>query len=463
MSTYRCILTHLGRALIANAIANGTAVELQSLVVGDGNGNDQTPSEEQTALVRQVWSGNIDVFKVDLHRPTWIIIEAAIPPSVGGWTIREVGVKDVDGNLVAVANFPATYKPVLEEGSTRDLIVRLIFEVANSSAVTVSIDPNVSIASRQWVIDNFSLAALIPGGVTYQVLRKKSNTAGDVEWYDPTSGLTLLVDVIEEHQTLADSQTEVILASTSTAGLAIFVDGVRLRNNQWTSTGSTTLTLSQSYTAGTAITFVQNEPSGSLDFLRTINSLSEIETAGSSAQSAARAALGLTGATFLDQVVLAVRQADYPVGEIMITRREGNPTSWMGFGTWERYASGRVLTGFDVSDADFNALDKTGGEKAHQQTLAELVPHLHKVNPPATTTSSDGSHTHTVAHHTDSNLTGSTIGGASANNTSSTTSAAGVHTHSVDIPEFDSGSSGGGAAMNILQPYCTVYMWKRTA
>lgn len=174
----------------------------------------------------------------------------------------------------------------------------------------------------------------------------------------------------------------------------------------------------------------------------------------------------------------------YPVGEILITRREGNPSTWLGFGSWERYGAGRVLAGHDPADTDFNALDKTGGAKAITLSVGEIPGHTHSVGPFAASTSSAGEHYHFIASTGNGNpgspeLTTanhlryySTAGGSetryglagedSAPNRGRTTTV-GNHTHTISIEAANSGSVGGGSAHSNLQPYVVVFMWKRTA
>jgi microcystin-dependent protein len=462
MAIYKSIVTTLGQAKIATAIANNSTVNLFEMAVGDGNGNATTPNVSQTALVREQYRAQLNTLTTDPQNPNYVIAELVIPSSVGGWTVREVGVYDNAGALIVVANFPDTYKPVIGEGSTRDLIVRIIIEVAEADALTLTIDPAVVLASRQWVSDNFSLAIQIPGGTTGQILRKASNSAGDVEWFDPVSGFNIIVDVVEEYQTLAALQTVVNLAIATTNGAAVYVDGVRLESSEWAATDADTITLDESYPDGSRITVLQNEPLSSGDFLRTANRLSEINAAGSVAREAARVNIGLPpGGT--TGIIQAVAQFLYPVGALWMSTVSGDPSAVLGFGTWARFAEGRALVGFDASDSDFNGIEKTGGAKTHTLIAAEMPAHVHVIDPPATNTSSNGDHAHT--YETKGGLAPQS-GSATqcwVSTGTATTSTAGAHTHTIDIPAFNSGSVGSGQGHNNLQPYITTFIWKRTA
>lgn len=261
---FKTIHTALGLMAMAQAEATGTPINLTHMAVGDGNGNEVTPDENQTILVREVFRAAINRVYQAGDNPNRFTAELVVPASAGGFVLREVGVFDADGGLFAVGNLPATYKPVASEGAFADTVVRLEFLVTNASVVTLQIDPNVAVATQQWISNNVTAAFMIPGGTTGQVLRKRTNADGDTEWADPTDA-NVVVDTIEEQQTLAAAQTVVDLTDTTTYGLSVYVEGVRLRNNQWTAhpTIATRLTLAGSYPDGTSLTAVQNEPAGS--------------------------------------------------------------------------------------------------------------------------------------------------------------------------------------------------------
>lgn len=130
MSKYFAILTHLGAALLANATALGTQLELTQLAVGDGGGTLPTPDPAQTVLKGEKRRAALNLLKVDPINPNQIIAEQVIPENEGGWWVREIGLFDKDNNLIAVANCPETYKPLLQEGSGRTQTVRMIVIVS---------------------------------------------------------------------------------------------------------------------------------------------------------------------------------------------------------------------------------------------------------------------------------------------------------------------------------------------
>lgn len=153
MSTYYAILTAVGEAKIANAHALGENLLITHMAVGDGNGNPTTPDTSQTALVNERRRAPLNTLNVDPQNPSAIIAEQVIPESIGGWWIRELGLFDEDGDLVAVANCPDTYKPVLAEGSGRTQVIRMVLIVSSAAAVQLKIDPSIVLATRSYVDD----------------------------------------------------------------------------------------------------------------------------------------------------------------------------------------------------------------------------------------------------------------------------------------------------------------------
>ncbi|MGM3162019.1 phage tail protein [Dickeya undicola] len=158
MSTkYIALLTEVGAARLANAIALGKQLEITQMGVGDGGGTLPTPDATQTKLINEKRRASLNSLNIDPANPNQIIAEQVIPESEGGFWLREIGLYDGDGNLVAVANCPETYKPQMQEGSGRVQTVRMILAVSQADAVSLNIDPAVVLASRQYV-DNMALA-----------------------------------------------------------------------------------------------------------------------------------------------------------------------------------------------------------------------------------------------------------------------------------------------------------------
>ena len=151
MSTYFAILTELGEAKLANAIALGGTLKLKNMAVGDGNGNLPMPDRKQKALVREVRRAGLNQLTVDPANASQIIVEQVLPEDVGGWWLREIGIYDEAGDLCVVANCPPSYKPVMTEGSGRTQVVRVVLIVASTAAIELKIDPSVVLATRKYV------------------------------------------------------------------------------------------------------------------------------------------------------------------------------------------------------------------------------------------------------------------------------------------------------------------------
>lgn len=149
--TYYTILTKQGAALLANATALGVPLKLTQMGVGDGNGSIPKPIATQTKLVHEVRRAAINTLFVDKQNPNQIIAEQVIPENEGGWFIHEIGLYDDKGNLIAVGNCPATYKPKLVEGSGRTQVIRMVIIVDNVNSVELKIDPSVVLATREYV------------------------------------------------------------------------------------------------------------------------------------------------------------------------------------------------------------------------------------------------------------------------------------------------------------------------
>ena len=151
MGNYYTILTNTGQSLLASALTQGTPLKLTQVAFGDGNGSDVTPSASQTALVHEVYRTTINNISVDPSNANWVTIEAILPTTVGGFYIREVGIFDNNNNLIAVGNFPDTYKPNTEEGVGNDLVINIVIEISNTSSVSLTVDPNVVVATTSEV------------------------------------------------------------------------------------------------------------------------------------------------------------------------------------------------------------------------------------------------------------------------------------------------------------------------
>ncbi|CAK0657105.1 phage tail protein [Escherichia coli] len=150
---YYAILTNQGAARLANATMLGSKLNLTQMAVGDANGVLPTPDPAQTKLINQKRIAPLNLLSVDPNNQSQIIAEQIIPENEGGFWIREIGLYDDEGVLIAVANCPESYKPQLQEGSGRTQTIRMILVVTNTEAITLKIDPSVVLATRKYVDD----------------------------------------------------------------------------------------------------------------------------------------------------------------------------------------------------------------------------------------------------------------------------------------------------------------------
>jgi hypothetical protein len=150
-SQFLAILTTIGTAKQANANALGIAWKITQMGVGDASGADPIPSAAQTALINERRRAPLNQLKVDPTNSAIIVAEQVIPEDVGGWWIREIGLYDADGDLVAIANCAPSFKPLLAQGSGRTQVVRMNLIVSNASNVELKIDPSVVLATRAYV------------------------------------------------------------------------------------------------------------------------------------------------------------------------------------------------------------------------------------------------------------------------------------------------------------------------
>lgn len=150
-SQFFAILTKVGEAKQANADALGVPWLLSQMGVGDANGADPIPDRLQTKLINEWRRRPLNQLMVDPNNPAIIIAEQVIPADEGGKWIREIGLYDSDGDLVAVANCAPSFKPLLSQGSGRTQIVRMNFVVSSAGNITLKIDPAVVLATREYV------------------------------------------------------------------------------------------------------------------------------------------------------------------------------------------------------------------------------------------------------------------------------------------------------------------------
>lgn len=464
MATYKTIHTTYGLQKMAAAEASGAPIVLVAMAVGDGNGNAVSPSESQDRLVREVYRNAVNRVYQDQQSPTKYTAEFVIPAAIGGFTMREVGIFDADGGLFAVANLPSTYKPNDSDGAYSDTVLRMEFLVSNSGVVTLIIDPNVTIATHTWIANNVTLAQLAPGGTLHQILRKRTNADGDTEWADPGS-FNVLVSSIEEEQSLVGGQTEINLVNTTTAGLSVYIEGVRLPRKSgvdgWQphATIPTRAVLGRPY-PGAKVICSQNEPNSKL-----VDPLARSSNLGDVLDKAA-ARLNLDVFSRAESAQFA------PVGQVSFFARSSAPSGWLkaNGGAISRtvYASlfSTIGTLFGAGDGfnTFNLPDLRGeflrglddGRSADPgRSLGSFQGWQNAEHAHTGQTDSAGGHQHTIPTFArNGSANGYTGDGGTQRTYTSTTDAAGDHRHA-----FTTDAAGGNESRprNIALLACVKY------
>ena len=283
------ILTNQGAALLANATALGTKLNITQMAVGDGNGTLPTPDAVQTKLVNQKRIAPLNMLSVDASNSNQIIAEQVIPENEGGFWIREIGLYDDNGMLIAVANCPETYKPQLQEGSGRTQTIRMVLIVSSTAAVTLKIDPSVVLATRQYV-DN---RAIEIKEYADENLRAHTGAA------NPHAQYLQINNNLQEIASAGAAQQRDARINLGLAGVAYKSETLQINNN-----------LQEIAGAGAYAQEAARDNLGLSDVARKSdiylknNNLSEIAVAGAQAQAAARLSLGLGGVAYTSETLM---------------------------------------------------------------------------------------------------------------------------------------------------------------
>ncbi|MDN2038163.1 phage tail protein, partial [Escherichia coli] len=151
---FKTVITDTGAKKLAQAAApDGKPVRLTHMAVGDGGGTLPTPDSKQTRLVHEVWRHTVNRVILDAAHQNRIIAELVIPPETGGFWIREIGVFDEHGDLIAVGNTAESYKPTVAEGSGRAQTFRTILTVSSTATVALTVDNTMVMATVDYVDD----------------------------------------------------------------------------------------------------------------------------------------------------------------------------------------------------------------------------------------------------------------------------------------------------------------------
>lgn len=183
---YFAILTNYGAAQLANAVALGTQMNISAMAVGDGGGTLPVPDPAQTKLVRENRRAAVNQVSVDEKNPNFIIAEQVIPENEGGWWIREIGLFDDTGGLIAVGNAPETYKPNLQEGSGRTQVIQMVLMVSSTQAITLKVDPSVVLATREYVTKSVDAAIQASEAKAAKIYATKTELSSGLSGKQPT-------------------------------------------------------------------------------------------------------------------------------------------------------------------------------------------------------------------------------------------------------------------------------------
>ncbi|WP_396292762.1 phage tail protein [Enterobacter kobei] len=154
---YKTVITKAGAEKLAAAtVPNGKKVNFTAMAVGDGGGTLPVPDPNQTKLVKEVWRHTLNKISQDRKNKNYVVAELLIPPETGGFWMRELGLYDDTGTLIAVGNMAESYKPALAEGSGRAQTVRMVIMVSDIESVELTIDTSTVMATQDYVDDKLA-------------------------------------------------------------------------------------------------------------------------------------------------------------------------------------------------------------------------------------------------------------------------------------------------------------------
>ncbi|WP_338468653.1 phage tail protein [Clostridium botulinum] len=211
------LLTEIGKAKIANSAGFGSKVNFVKMKVGDGGGSYYNPREDQEDLINTVWEGNITHVAIDEKNPNWINVEMMIPANVGGFMIREYGVFDEDNNMLAIAKCAESYKPLAEDGSTKELIMKMVLTVSNTENITLKIDPTIIFAKKSEieVLENKIKNIKVPVTKVNEKIGDVVLTASDIKTEDGKTVESQLADITKQIDNIDLSADKVTLNSSN--------------------------------------------------------------------------------------------------------------------------------------------------------------------------------------------------------------------------------------------------------
>jgi phage-related tail fiber protein len=220
MSGYYTILTPVGIAELVNARAANVTVPITHMGIGDGGGAPVTPTETMLTMVREVYRVPISSITQHPTNPAWLVIEAVLPAAVGGFTVREtslIGGVGAGGKTLALGNFPESYKPLLAENTTTDMIIKMIIQVSNSAVISLTVDPSVALATNQSISN--AIAAHVQAVNPHPQYAMAADLAQHILAANPHPQYALAVE-LAQHILAANPHPQYVLAAAMTAAIA---------------------------------------------------------------------------------------------------------------------------------------------------------------------------------------------------------------------------------------------------
>ncbi|HCD8147084.1 TPA: phage tail protein [Enterobacter hormaechei] len=273
---YKTVITKAGAEKLAAAtVPNGKKVNFTAMAVGDGGGALPVPDPNQTKLVKEVWRHALNKISQDRKNKNYVVAELLIPPETGGFWMRELGLYDDTGTLIAIGNMAESYKPALAEGSGRAQTVRMVIMVSDIESVELTIDTSTVMATQEYVDDKLAEheqsrrhpdATLTAKGFTQ--LSSATDSASESvaatpkavkAAYDLAKGKYTAQDAttaqkgIVQLSSATDSTSESV-AATPKAVKAVNDDLTKVKNSLRTASGKDVVTSQTDTTAGRVLT-----------------------------------------------------------------------------------------------------------------------------------------------------------------------------------------------------------------
>ena len=416
---YFAILTNYGAAQLANAVALGTQMNISAMAVGDGGGTLPVPDPAQTKLVRENRRAAVNQVSIDEKNPNFIIAEQVIPENEGGWWIREIGLFDDTGGLIAVGNAPEAYKPNLQEGSGRTQVIQIVLMVSSTQAITLKVDPSVVLATREYVTKSIDVAIQASEARAAQIYATKKELNSGLSGKQPTG----------DYATKEDLKTKLTKSE----------NGADIQNKD---------------------AFIKNLGLGGAA------KSNVVQTTGTSVKDV------MSQKAITDALKNAVNiDTIYPVGVVIWFAQNKNPNSLFPGTKWSYIGENKTIR---LANSSGNNVLSSGGSDSITLTTAHLPAHSHSFSGSTSsfdygtkTTNTTGAHTHT---YNDNYVAGSAgPNGAGDRKGPRQTESAGNHNHTVAIGAHShsfsgtTGNSGSGSSVSVVNAYIMLMGWYRTA